>query len=111
MLPETKKYVYDILKACEAIFEFTEGKDLASYESNMLLQSAVERQLMIIGEAMNQAMHGEPDICEYMPDAREIVNLRNVIVHGYAVVENATIWGIVQGDLPALYDQVKRLLG
>jgi uncharacterized protein with HEPN domain len=111
MRPETKKYLYDMLKACEAIFEFTEGKDFASYETDLLLRSAVERQLMIVGEAMNQAMHDEPDICDYMADAREIVNLRNVIVHGYAVVENETIWGIVQGDLPALYDQVKRVLG
>jgi len=32
-------------------------------------------------------------------------------VHGYAVVENKTIWGILQGDLPSLYDQVKEILG
>ena len=37
MRPETKKYLYDMLKACEAIFEFTEGKDLASYESDCKL--------------------------------------------------------------------------
>ena len=110
MQPETRKYLYDILKACEAIFEFTKGKDFASYEADLLLRSGVERQLMIIGEAVNQAIRDEPEICEDIAEIREIVNLRNVIVHGYAIVENATIWGIVQGDLPALYDQIKRLL-
>lgn len=110
MQPEIRKHFYDILKACEAIFEFTNGKDLTSYETDLLLRSGVERQLMIIGEAMNQVMHNEPEICEHIAEAREIVNLRNVIVHGYAVVENATIWGILQGDLPVLYNQVKQLL-
>jgi len=37
--------------------------------------------------------------------------VRNVIVHGYAVIENETIWGILQDDLPDLYKQVQKLLG
>jgi uncharacterized protein with HEPN domain len=110
MQPESAKYLYDILKACEAILQFIEGKDIEDYEEDMLLRSGVERQLMIIGEALNQAVGDDPEIEALIPDSREIINLRNVIVHGYAVVENKTIWGVLQSDLPALYNQVKNIL-
>jgi uncharacterized protein with HEPN domain len=110
MQPEIKKYLYDILKACEALSEFVQGKSLADYDADLFLRSAVERQLMIIGEALSQAARTDDEIAEQIEDAREIINLRNVIVHGYAVVENETIWGILEGDLPKLHDQVKGLL-
>jgi len=58
MQPESAKYLYDILKACEAILQFIEGKDFDDYEDDLLLRSGVERQLMIIGEALNQAVGG-----------------------------------------------------
>ncbi|MBN2133033.1 MAG: DUF86 domain-containing protein [Sedimentisphaerales bacterium] len=111
MPPESKKYLYDILKACEAILQFVENKTLADYENDLLFRSAVERQLMIVGEALNQAVRLDEEIEGQIEDAREIVNLRNVIVHGYAVVENQTVWGILQADLPKLHQQVKQLLG
>jgi uncharacterized protein with HEPN domain len=110
MRPESAKYLYDIIKACEAISDFIEGKTYTDYENELILQSGVERQLMIIGEALNQAIGDDPEIAEFIPNSREIVNLRNVIVHGYAVVENETIWGILQSDLPDLYDQVRKIL-
>jgi len=75
------------------------------------LRSAVERQLMIVGEAMSQATRTDEEVAEQIEDAREIINLRNVIVHGYTVIENETIWGILQADIPKLRDQVARLLG
>jgi uncharacterized protein with HEPN domain len=110
MRPESGKYLYDILKACEAIDEFIAGKQFDDYDKDLLLRSAVERQLMIVGEAMSQAMRMDNELIVQIEEAREIVNLRNVIVHGYTVVENETIWGILQADVPSLCDQVKGLL-
>ena len=110
MRPESAKYLYDIIKACEAILNFIEGKSHTDYENDLLLQSGVERQLMIIGEALNQGIGDDPEIADLIPNSREIINLRNVIVHGYAVVENETIWGILHSDLPDLYDQVRKIL-
>ena len=110
MQREVRKYLYDVIKACDAISQFTIDKSLKDYQNNLLLRSAVERQLMIIGEALNQAVHLKPELSEQISEVREIVNLRNVIVHGYAVVENETIWGIVTEEVPALAQQVNRLL-
>ncbi|MHC4424621.1 MAG: HepT-like ribonuclease domain-containing protein [Planctomycetota bacterium] len=111
MRHESSKYLYDILKACEAILQFTNDKDFADYENDLLLRSGVERQLMIIGEALSRAVGDDPQISDLIPDSRDIINLRNVIVHGYAVVANETIWGILQSDLSDLHNQVKGILG
>lgn len=100
MRSESRKYLYDILRACEAIGHFIEGRRLADCDGDLLLRSAVERQLMIVGEAMSQATRMDEGLADQIDDARKIVNLRNVIVHGYTVIENATIWGIVQADVP-----------
>jgi uncharacterized protein with HEPN domain len=66
---------------------------------------------MLIGEALKQVDKIDADISNEIKSFRQIINLRNVIVHGYAVVENETIRGILQDDLPDLYKQVLKLLG
>ncbi len=110
MQPELGKYLYDVSQACEALLGFIQNKKLEDYKSNLLLRSGVERQIMIIGEAMNQAIKTAPELSAEIDNIRQIVNLRNVIVHGYATVENETIWGIIQDDVPKLHEQVKKLL-
>ena len=110
MQPETEKFLYDVFQACEALLQFTEGKNLDDYNGDLLLRSAVERQLMIIGEALSQAEKIEADLSEAVGNVRQIVNLRNVIVHGYSTVEDETIWGILQEHVPKLHEQVKGLL-
>jgi len=110
MRPESRKYLHDILGACETLAQFVEGKRFADYDSDLLLRSAVERQLMIVGEALSQAMSRDRELVERIEDTRAIINLRNVIVHGYTVLENETIWGILQADVPRLRMQVARIL-
>ena len=89
---------------------FAQGKTLQDYRSDLLLRSGVERQLQIIGEALNQANKIDPDIAELIEGFRQIINLRNVIIHGYSAIQDDTIWGILQDDLPKLYEQVNSLL-
>jgi uncharacterized protein with HEPN domain len=110
MQPDTRKYLYDVLQACEALAAFVEDKTVEDYFDDILLRSGVERQLMIIGEALNQASKLDENICEQISDFRRIINLRNVIVHGYASVEDETVWGILQEDVPRLRDEVKGLI-
>ena len=110
MQPEVKKYLYDVLTACEAILGFIRDRDFEDYSRDLMLRSAVERQLMIIGEALNKAVPLDDQIGQRIPDTRDIIRLRNIIAHGYAVVEDATVWGIVQADVPLLREQVKELL-
>lgn len=107
---DAKKYLFDVVTACDAILGFIRDRDFTEYEADLMLRSAVERQLMIIGEALNNARHLDVTVAENLPEARDVVQLRNIIAHGYAVVENATIWGIVQADVPKLREHVKTML-
>lgn len=95
MRHETAKFLYDIRQACDLLHDFTRDKSLDDYLSDPLLRSAVERQLMIVGEALSQALKIDPALADAITDARRIVNFRNVIVHGYAAIEPQTVWGIL----------------
>lgn len=59
---DPKGYVFDILQACKHIQQFTAGKNFDDYRSDILLKSAVERQLTIIGEAINKLRREAPDL-------------------------------------------------
>ncbi len=108
---EARKFLYDIQTACDAIEQFIAGKSLDDYEDDLLLQSAVERQFMIIGEALSQLIKIWPESENQISNVREIIDFRNVIVHGYSTVENQTIWGIIEADLPTLIREIKTLIG
>jgi len=110
MRPEVKKFLFDIDAAGQSLAEFLNGKSFKDYNDSDFLRSAVERKLMIIGEAVNQAMHIDPDLESEIPGARKIVDFRNILVHGYSAIENQTVWGILQRDLSKLRQQVADLL-
>lgn len=75
-----------------------------------MLKSAVERQFEIIGEALNALSKIAPEMAETIPELRRIVAFRNVLIHGYATVDDRLVWGVVEGKLPLLRDAVTRLL-
>lgn len=50
MRPELKKDLFDVVVACEAIMGFVKGKGFGDYDRDLMLRSAVERQLMIVGK-------------------------------------------------------------
>ena len=110
MLPEVRKYLFDAEEACRAILTFIDKKTFDDYNHDLLLRSGVERQLMIVGEALNQAWHKDSEIESEISHLREIVNLRNVIIHGYSVVKNETIWGILEEDLSLLHQELAYFL-
>jgi uncharacterized protein with HEPN domain len=70
----------------------------------------VERQLTIVGEALNRLMKIEPTIASTITDARQIIGLRNILVHGYDVVRHEVVWGILENDLSARTQEVDTLL-
>lgn len=102
-------YLFDVLKAIQSIEEYIgEKESFEHYESNKLVRRAVERELEIIGEAINRTLKIEPDFP--IPEARRIVDLRNLVIHAYESVDNLIIWGVIQKDLPILKTQISKLL-
>ena len=110
MPPEVAKFLLDVDKAAALIEDFTRGKSLAEYEANALLRSGVERQFIIMGEALMQASKLDPTLSQLLPALPQIVGFRNVLVHGYAVVQDRTVWGIVENEVGLLRQEVRSLL-
>jgi uncharacterized protein with HEPN domain len=102
-------YLLDISNSIDSIYEFLgQERNFKYYESNKLLRRAVERELEIIGEALNRILKINPEVG--ITDSRRIVNLRNWVIHSYDTVDNIIIWGIINKDLPLLKKQVSKLL-
>ncbi len=110
MLRDARIYLHDLLEACGTIAEFVEGKTYEDYAANLLLRSGVERQLAIIGEALNQALRLEPDFAKRISSTRQIIDFRNLLIHAYVTVSSPVIWTILEGHLPVLKSEVEALL-
>jgi uncharacterized protein with HEPN domain len=89
----------------------TAGKSFADFDSDLVLRSAVERQFEILGEALNRLDRLDPTLGAKIPDLRQIVAFRNILIHGYAVIDRARVWRAVQHDLPQLRAPLDDLLG
>jgi uncharacterized protein with HEPN domain len=90
---DPRAFLWDVQQAAGAIAAFTAGMDEAGYAANPLVRAAVERQFEIIGEALNRLSKAAPEIAGRVPDLREIVSFRNLLIHGYASIDHALILG------------------
>jgi uncharacterized protein with HEPN domain len=76
-----------------------------------MVRSAVERQLEIVGEALNQFSKEAPELATRIPDLRAAVSTRNALIHRYRTIEPEIVWLTVTPRLPGLRAQVAALLG
>ena len=79
---EVRKYLFDVLQACELLLRFTSGKTFDEYAKDELLRSAVERQFEIIGEALGQALRVDSALAGAVTDSGRIIAFRNRLIHG-----------------------------
>ncbi|MGF1565434.1 MAG: DUF86 domain-containing protein [Flavobacteriales bacterium] len=102
--------LFDVLSAIVEIEEFlSEIEEFAVYRNDTKTKKAVERNLEIVGEAVNRILMINPDF--YLSKAKEIVGTRNRIVHGYDAISDEVFWSIVWRDLPVLRGEVETHLG
>ena len=102
-------YLFDILNSINEINEYiAHNRTYDNYCNSRILQRAIERNLEIIGEAMNRILKIDKNIP--IQKTKEIIDTRNKISHGYDNVNNAIIWGIVIKHLPILKSEVEKLL-
>jgi uncharacterized protein with HEPN domain len=80
------------------------------YQSDAMLRSAIERQFEIIGEALNQLSKIDPVAASRVPELGRIVAFRNILIHGYATVDDALVWQVLVDKLPGLQQALSELL-
>jgi uncharacterized protein with HEPN domain len=104
------KCLYDIKYAIDEIDSFfiNREKQFQDYSKDLILKRAVERNLEIIGEAMNRIIKMDPHFS--IENAHRIIGLRNQIIHGYDSVSDENIWGILITHIPRLKQEIERLI-
>lgn len=107
---EAKKCLFDAQRALARIVEFTSGRQFAYYQGNALLRSAVERQFEITGEALEQFGRFDGEVLSRTTESRRIIAFRNLLIHGYADVENRIVCDVVEFKVPVLQHEIEALL-
>jgi uncharacterized protein with HEPN domain len=103
-------FVWDAHRAASDVLSFVEGKSFDDYLGDKLLRSAVERQLMIVGEALSQCHKTDPSVVGSIATLSDIVGFRHVLVHGYSKLDHAVVWEVIARDLPPLRALLEAML-
>ncbi len=99
---ESKKYLYDIAQAAALAIEFIAQKSFSNYTSSVMLRSAVERQLEIVGEALVQLLRTDPETASKISEHRRLIAFRTILIHGYAQIDHRVVWNVLELKLPAV---------
>jgi uncharacterized protein with HEPN domain len=107
---EIKTWLYDILQSIKEIDGFYENKPriFEEYIADIKTKRAIERDLEIIGEAVNRILKKDKNFT--LENADKIVGTRNRIIHGYDKVSDDLIWSVVINHLPKLKEEVQKLI-
>ncbi|WP_442795933.1 HepT-like ribonuclease domain-containing protein [Pelobium manganitolerans] len=106
------KWLFDVKIAIDEIDAFFVDQDynFLNYQRNIMLKRAVERNLEVIGEAINRIVKYEPVYKEKIANYRSIISLRNQVIHAYDNISDENIWSILIKHLPMLKTEVQQLL-
>ncbi len=102
-------YLWDIRNAAQQIVNFVEGVSYHKFEQDSLIQSAVEMQLIIIGEAARRLSTEFKEKHTKLP-WRSIIALRNILTHEYGEVRVDRIWMIVSANIPEMIEYIDPLI-
>lgn len=108
-MDKVSKYLFDINYSISLIESFmSDINNYYVYQQDIKTQSAVERQLAIIGEAVNKLKQEAPSLA--ISHARLIIDLRNRIIHSYDNIDTSIVWTIVNKHIPLLKQEIAGLL-
>lgn len=110
MRPESAKLLWDASAAGNAVREFTDGVTKERFFAELLLRSAVERQLEILGEALVRLRRDDPHLADRISDLRKIIGMRNILAHEYGDIDYETVWAVVAKYIEPLIAELDRLL-
>ncbi len=100
----------DIRDAASFILEATEGRSREDYSRNRLMRQAIERNFEIIGEAMRRLTRESPETARQISEHERIIAFRNILIHGYDLVDDDLVWDTINEKVPALLAEVESLL-
>ena len=110
-MPRSREaYLQDIIDACDTIDLALARVDTDGYLADRVIRSAVEREFIIIGEAIASLGRMDPEFAARITHARLIVGFRNRLAHDYAAIDDEAVLRIAEHDVAVLRDEVQALL-
>lgn len=104
-----KKYLHDISESIETIEIFIgANRDFNAYKNDKKTRRAVEREFEIIAEALIRIDRIDSNII--ISNKKQIIGMRNRVIHGYDRIDNVIVWGAVVKHLPKLKSEVNDLI-
>jgi uncharacterized protein with HEPN domain len=110
MRPEAAAHLWDAAEAARLVHEFGGGKAEAEFNSDLVIRSAIERQLEILGEALNRLRRDDADTAARVPGLERIVGMRNVIAHEYGAIDYEILWRATTVEIPVLIPILNELV-
>ncbi|AFY29484.1 HepT-like ribonuclease domain-containing protein [Cyanobium gracile] len=110
MARDVSAYLQDVLEACIAIEDVMSGVSVEEYRSKRAVRSAVEREFIIIGEALRRVSALDERLFRSISNSRAIVDFRNMLAHDYGAVDDDAVFGLVYSDLIVLKAEVGEFL-
>lgn len=105
---DIKKFLFDIQESIISIEQYLgEKRDFNTYQQDKMLRRAVERELEIIGEALNRI--DKLNSSFQITHKKQIISMRNRVIHGYDKIDNAIVWGVIVRHLPLLKSEIEEL--
>jgi uncharacterized protein with HEPN domain len=110
MRREPRAYLADAVAACDAIALHLTGIELGTYLETRVIRSAVEREFIIIGEAIRALGSVDQGLFSRISQARKVVDFRNQLTHGYMTVNDKLVWAYGVRYAPRLRDECAAML-
>lgn len=107
--PKDFERLLHMIEAIDNIFEFVNGKSLASYKKDKILRFAIIKNLEIIGEAaylLTKDFKNKYDSVEW----NDIIGMRHILVHGYYQIKDEIIWATIETELAPLKTKLQKLM-
>lgn len=101
---------WDILKNARHLISHIGTASVEEFTVDQLRRDAVERCFITIGEAMNVLSKSAPQTAAHITSARQIIGFRNLLVHGYSLIDPAVVYAIVKSDVPRLIEEVEKTI-
>jgi len=102
MKAEARKSLHDAFTAAQEIQSFLTDVEFSDFLTNRMIQAAVERKFEIIGEAFRRLSDIDPELLNQISDHKRIIGFRNILAHGYDVVDPEIVWSAATDHIPIL---------
>jgi uncharacterized protein with HEPN domain len=107
---EVHAFLHDIADSGGAIAEHVVGMTFEQYLDDRKTRGAVEREFIIIGEALRELLRIEPSLSKQIPESGQIIGFRNSLAHKYRHIDHQKVWVIIHSFLPPLVKTARTVL-